>query len=207
MPNWVFNKIRFYGDQKEIEKLKAFVNTEETTFDFNKIVPMPKELNLDHGSTEVISTNCAIARRKGLNTCADLNAPWTNKMTFDEWANLGEKYLANLDKYGATTWYHWCCRNWGTKWNACEPIWHGDNFVSFNTAWSAPIEIYQKLTELFPDVAFEVEYADEDLGSNCGTISWSQKESFVWNSIDEFEFACEVWGYDVDEMRERYEDE
>lgn len=201
MPNWVFNKVKFYGEPERIEALKEFVKGEEYEFDFNKIIPMPEDLKLVAGSDETIARNCAAARKLGRTTCEELKKPWANSKTFDEWADLGDKYLSNIKKYGASTWYDWCWDNWGTKWNANEPYWQGMDFVSFNTAWNAPENIYKKLSELYPDVSFTVCFADEDLGSNCGTIEYDG-ENFYIEYEDNFEFACDVWGYDPEEMKE-----
>ena len=203
MPNWVFNKVHFYGNPEKIKEMRNFMETENNPFDFNKLIPMPEELNMTCGSDETIAIECATARRRGQSTCDEYEKfIYNQRKTFDEWADIGEKYLSNKEKYGYTTWYGWCCANWGTKWNACDAIWNGDDFVSFNTAWSVPLSIYEQLYKRFPEVSFEVEYADEDLGNNCGCVSWNPEGSFYWEVMDDFDFACEVWGYDPDEMRE-----
>ena len=44
----------------------------------------------------------------------------------------------------------------------------GNENLWFQTAWSAPHPILQKLSEMYPDITFEHEWADEDLGANCG---------------------------------------
>lgn len=204
MPNWVFNKVYFHGKEEKINVLKDFVKGKEFEFDFNKIIPMPEELNLTAGSEETIARSCAVARVNGKTTSDEFEKPWSKGKTFDEWADLGDKYISNIKKYKASNWYDWCWDNWGTKWNADEPYWEGDNFVSFNTAWNTPTPVYQRLSELFPDVTFMVEYADEDLGNNCGTIEYDGENFFV-NEENSLEFACEVWGYDPEELKEEYE--
>ena len=201
MPNWVFNKVRFYGEKEEIKELKDFVKGEEFEFDFNKILPMPEELNLTAGSEETIARSCAVARNLGKTTSEEFEKDWARSKTFDEWADLGDKYLSNLKKYKASTWYDWCWDNWGTKWNACDAFWSGDNFVSFNTAWNEPTPIFYKLSELFPKVTFMVEFANEDIGNDCGVIEYDG-ESFYVDHINSLEFACDVWGYDPEEFEE-----
>ena len=68
-------------------------------------------------------------------------------------------------------WYNWRIQNWGTKWNAYDQIkTEKPNELYFLTAWSAPSEIYEALTKKFPNLTIEVDYADEDIGCNCGKM-------------------------------------
>lgn len=56
-----------------------------------------------------------------------------------EMFSMGQIYVDNYKKYGATTWYNWCIDNWGTKWNALGTgKWIDDDTITFKTAWSAP---------------------------------------------------------------------
>ena len=52
-------------------------------------------------------------------------------------------------------WYQWRCNSWGVKWDfgleeGYDPIQvvNGEVVVSFNTAWSPPIEFYEHLVSL-----------------------------------------------------------
>lgn len=61
---------------------------------------------------------------------------------------------------------------WGTKWNACRPTAEPNaGRCQFETAWSCPMGVFVTLSERFPDDAITVSYADEDIGSNCGTFT------------------------------------
>ena len=67
----------------------------------------------------------------------------------------GAKYISNLVKYGASTWYDWAVGNWGTKWNAYgydNGVEMEDGKLKFLTAWAAPHPIMQKLSEMYPDI-------------------------------------------------------
>ena len=44
MPNWSSNTIRITGKKEEIDRLEAFVKSETSEFDFERIIPMPVEL-------------------------------------------------------------------------------------------------------------------------------------------------------------------
>lgn len=143
----------------------------------------------------------------------------------NEYYELGRTYVNNYNQYGAPTWYEWCTENWGTKWNACDCAWDVPSTVSemtepdaeasceirFQTAWSTPTPVMLRLSEMFPDVKIRVEYADEDLGANCGKyelLGGNILEDVEMDDCDDaFVFACNIWGYDPDEMRADYEDD
>lgn len=80
----------------------------------------------------------------------------------------GKIYLNNYVNYGCTTWYEWCTKNWGTKWNAYSNEQRDENTIEFETAWSNPEPVMLKLSEMYPDVTIEHWWADEDMGSNDG---------------------------------------
>lgn len=42
MPNFVQNRLTIYGQETEVEKCLLFCKSEDSDFDFDKIVPMPK---------------------------------------------------------------------------------------------------------------------------------------------------------------------
>jgi hypothetical protein len=65
----------------------------------------------------------------------------------------------NLKKYGYGNWYDFCVGEWGTKWDVgeqgCSDV-HDDGTMlhaHFDSAWSPPVDAYQKLEAL----GFEVE--------------------------------------------------
>lgn len=122
--------------------------------------------------------------------------------------DLGNQYIDNILKYGADSWYDWCNRNWGTKWNSSSTYILNDNEVEFDTAWSCPIGILKELSKQFSDVEIYVEYADEDIGSNCGWFT------LINGNFDEFvdmdgncEFAMRVKGYTEEDIKEYFEEQ
>lgn len=216
MPNHVTNTIRFNGSKEDVERIMAFVKSDESEFDFNKIIPMPEELNVESGSR---GEDGLEAYREYLRTGVqpkEITNKYGYKRTIeDETFELGKRYYDNIKKYGCTTWYDWCWNNWGTKWNAYD-IYVGDGEVIFNTAWNAPENVIRKLSELFQNVEIEHDYADEDIGYNCGKLTYISGEQyddtdFEDGSDEAIRFACEVTGYDYEEymedLRECYADE
>lgn len=119
--------------------------------------------------------------------------------------DVGKAYIDNILEYGHDTWYEWCIYNWGTKWNARECV-IGDDYLEFETAWSAPTPVITELSQRFPELIFHHEWADENLGFNCG--KQEVKNGLVILKChfesDEaaHEFACMLWGYDPDEFEE-----
>ena len=113
--------------------------------------------------------------------------------------DLGQK---ERERYGENNWYDWSVKNWGTKWNAYG---YDETFsytpgepLLFLTAWSAPHPILERLSEMFPDMEITHEWADEDIGNNCGRCSYlggERTEEWTPDFEEEaVEFACEVWG-------------
>ncbi len=85
--------------------------------------------------------------------------------------NLG---MAEREKYGKENWYDWSISNWGTKWNSYgyDPVYTPKEFdgehIEFQTAWSYPDPLIAALSKQYPDLQFEVIWADEDFGYNTG---------------------------------------
>ena len=89
---------------------------------------------------------------------------------------LGAIAIDNYVRYGAKDWYDWNCANWGCKWDAGDAdvnLHENELFISFSTAWAMPEPVFIKMVEMFPNLHFEGRWADEDIGSNCGTWTGS----------------------------------
>ena len=117
--------------------------------------------------------------------------------------NLGTQ---ELTKYGDNNWYDWSNANWGTKWNAYgydNGVELEDSKLKFLTAWAAPHPILQKLSEMYPDIKFEHEWADEDIGNNCGRYVYYDgkriEEYFPESQKDCLEFAAKVMDASLEE--------
>jgi hypothetical protein len=96
-------------------------------------------------------------------------------------------------------WYDWCIENWGTKWDVNDTFEDANGNIWFDTAWSTPHELICELSQRYPELIFEVEFADEDLGNNCGLYKFQNADEieFVSYGIKE---ACDIWGYDLSEV-------
>lgn len=97
-------------------------------------------------------------------------------------------------------WYNWNVENWGTKWNAYDVAWEdlddGRVQLNFDTAWSHPEPVITALSKKFPYEVLEVRYADEDLGSNCGT--YKIRDGIAYDGVidpggdEALELACDI---------------
>lgn len=198
MPNWVRHNVVIKGNKEEIARCYEQITKGENNFSFNNIIPMPKELNVDAGFMADIAEQWNKASDEGKKVIEDKNGITDNK---EKKAEL-QIYLDNIAKFGFPTWYEWSLHNWGTKWDACEAdcdCYEGTITITFETAWSTPVPIFMELSRQFPDLTTYVEYADEDLGCNCGTYTISNGQILEEESKD-LEFACEMWGISPEEL-------
>lgn len=129
---------------------------------------------------------------------------WTNPFDFEMIIPMPDHiYRGNLgkaeeEKYGeANCWYRWSINNWGTKWNSYSHEKINDTTIAFQTAWSFPDPVMLKLSKMFPKNKFFVRYADEDMGSNCGSIIFKNgvlfDENYFEYSAKSRAFAHRIW--------------
>jgi len=96
-------------------------------------------------------------------------------------------------------WYDWCIENWSTKWDASETFEDENGSICFDTAWSTPEGIICELSEKYPELIFEVQYADENIGQNCGIYKFQNASEIEFTAYG-IEEACDIWGYDISEF-------
>ncbi len=230
MPNHVTNIIEIKGDPARIKSLFEAIKHDEYglgSIDFNKLIPMPPELDIEEGSQT----------KRGLKAYQDfievytfngkkedfdlLNIPEKSEQAFlrvhpdidqTEW-KLGKQAFQNQQKYGIPTWYKWRTRNWGTKWNAYGyegGVQFDGKTLQFLTAWAPPTPIVEKLAAMYPDLDFVHQWADEDIGYNCGEIEYhngSPDGEFYPTGQEAVDYANGLWGfYGMDEYEDESED-
>lgn len=231
MPNNIINRLCLDGNKNDIKRLIERVKGKDSPLDFNKIIPMPKALDIEAGSR----TNKGLAAYRefisaytfdGAKNNPDLlNIPEKSENAFlrtrkdikrDEW-KLGKAAFQNQLRYGTPTWYEWRIANWGTKWSAYNVKVIDDKTIEFQTAWSHAMPVIQELAKQFPHVQFDYSWADEDLGMNVGKAEFEygelvSYEFFAGQSKCAYELAAELWGLDLaeegfvfDEEKQTYE--
>lgn len=215
MPNHVKNVIKMKG----ITNLPLFSKDEDGKryFDFNKLIPMPESMNLTSGSSETVAIMAALdAIKKSLGRCnvaiqfkglfnndleerikSHISSDWNKENTREELIELGLKYITNAALYGSTSWYDWCRKNWGTKWNAYSYEEISENEISFETAWCMPEPVVAKLAEMYPEAEIEHWWADEDMGNNSGYMHYENEETyggFDETDTEAYETYVKCWG-------------
>lgn len=196
MPNHITNRLEIIGEQSEVNKLKDAIRGKyedggDMFIDFNKIVPMPKELEItSDGWIMPIDNQFA----KGTSVKDHLDDMRKRNIRPEDLENF-IKGVRNYVKYGHATWYSWAVENWGTKWNAYGMKDHdqGENIIVFETAWSSPIDLIDKLSTMFPEVELKLTYADEDSGSNTGRLRFKSGKTLECNQPE----SQSREGYDI----------
>lgn len=222
MPNYVTNKVSLQGNHDDLVKAINSFSSEEQwgLIDFNKVIPMPESLNMEAGSrTDTGYTAYCdfieVYTLSGILKQDLLNIPEEREKAFlefrsdikqDEW-ELGKAAFQNKQRYGAKTWYEWCIENWGTKWNAVDAASSGfsgnEYAICFLSAWSAPIPVIQRISEINPDIEVTIRWADEDIGSNCGKYVFRggeiTEEYYPESKVEAIAYGEEILGVSVED--------
>lgn len=172
MPNWVTNQIKAPS-----HVVAAMVGT-EGRIDFNTMAPFPGPATFEGIYCDAETAAEAVlnvplsdhpliaALEQGNRQGIDLSK--LNDTSF-------EQFIGMLRNHRACGYLHdmdFARKVWGTKWNACEPQHDIEaGTASFETAWSCPRGVLIELSKRFPNEEIAVTFADEDIGSNCGTFT------------------------------------
>jgi len=180
MPNWCENDLWISGP--DVDVILEFVKTKGKEldktylFDFNEILPMPKELedtaesSFDNlgmfalGGPDVENSFSWVLRDEkiialGIKTLDELREHY--RKTFPQTLERGAISLRAYQATGFTSWYHWCNANWGTKWNSANAQVRRQKsalLFKFDTAWSPPLPVIAALAARFPKHKFTHKY-------------------------------------------------
>ena len=148
MPNWCYNRIEVYGDEDTVDQVKEIHDIFENYSDpFNRILPIPDFKNIPNDKGELPKLEQHLNK---------------DGSVFFETYNFPDG--TNDDR-----WYMWCVNNWGTKWDAGDvDIEYEDSEIlelEFDTAWSPPEGIMEKLREKYPELSFQCFYDEPGMES------------------------------------------
>lgn len=184
MPNWCTNSL--VAKKKVLRPLLTKDDEGNYNVDFNNLVPCPAIL---------------------MKTISGGDSYWDSSTPEDphartEMTEADKKFLR--DSFGATNWYDWCNNNWMTKWNAHDTYVEGFDYADdeeelccdFETAWSPPMPVIEKLASMFPAETFSMEYYDEGGAFSCRSVfAHGSEESTVdipWPYASDDEEESEV---------------
>jgi hypothetical protein len=176
MPQKFHNIVTVRGPE---DKRLSFISKcfSRNSFDFNKVIPMPEELDIPAGSQYMMGMMYIRAKAGDkLLKVFTLDDFYFNvekesnrlkAMNLLTPLELGQQALFNYEKYGYYTWLDWCYDKWGTKWNAFECVELAppsqDVYVfTFKTVWCPPVPVYRVLNEMFPELEFSCTGSDKE---------------------------------------------
>jgi len=177
MPNWVFNSLVVSGEQSELDKMVAQLNQPfvkhfpEHKFENGEIVWVADEQHYDNP----VFAFWNIVKPTDLEAYYGEEVYKKTNLTTEEFM---PEFIRSMRE--DNDWYHWNCRNWGTKWDVAvdnksdysdtrmEITDDGSVMYHFNTAWSPVGEVLLKLSEQYPTLEFDYEYEEEQgWGGSC----------------------------------------
>jgi hypothetical protein len=161
MPNHITNWVEIKGTKAQMAKLKKkvlkpFIAKDGTEtpievnqsieFDFNGIIKMPPELN-----NIVSPCTITLTQKEADKINKDYKKnKWVDKQSIKAITDVEAERRKR--EYGYVDWYDWAIANWGTKWDAYEAelLFQDDTHlaIKFNTAWSPPTTVFDKLEEM-----------------------------------------------------------
>jgi hypothetical protein len=205
MPNHITNRLTIKAKnparlQEVLDGIKGEPNGEndEHLIDFNRIAPILEELKGTSSPTRIITQDEYDEQEKRI---ANGDIPEIQKL-YGVSRSLTQALSNQYKKdFGYDNWYDWQINNWGTKWNAYSIRKISENIIEFDTAWSTPVDAMERLSEKFPDVEFQIEYADEDFGHNVGRynlLNGEDVDSYIpeGNSEEALMMALDISGND-----------
>ena len=162
MPNWCSNNLVLTHEDPAMIK-RAYDALERGEF-LEEFIPVPQQLKIVAG-------------------CVSDEA---------EQAKLEADTARNLEELGYGNWYDYCVGEWGTKWDVGE---QGNSDIHpegrmlhtfFDSAWSPPINAYEKLM----DLGFGVEAMYHE-GGMCYAGTWS-------DGVDDYVDLSELGADDIE---------
>ena len=98
--------------------------------------------------------------------------------------------------------YDWCIANWGTKWNACE-AYTDDGYSSFDTAWSPPLPVIEKLSKMFPTLRCVIRFEEGGMDFSGiyvfenGMVTDSKEGGYDDFPMSEHCYYCHACGMEI----------
>lgn len=210
MSSSVINQITFGSDTAARTAFQCMLHEMQAegqplgSIDFNKLIPMPQELDMRAGFvthmglkqyinflTESVVTAQATLFASEAERTAIIGAhlaKWGAVELKDPeaWA-LGKKAFQNLKKYGCPTWVEWSELNWGTRDNAfnCTALDSASDTMVFQTTDAAVPKIAAALSQKFPAQKITYYWTDEKSKQRLGQMVFQDGDAIEVRIPDE----------------------
>jgi len=178
MPNWCYNNMKITGKSVHLRKFVSDI-TIQVTEEKIKSDGTTEKCEVKHLSISDLYPCPEELRKYSAPFTGRISGESTSKeLTGDDLEKL-RNYL--MSAYGASDWYEWCCSHWGTKWGDTDtdltshPFDHSNPegqldeisdsdteiTLSYQTAWSPATGLVTHISELYPNLIFQVVSTEE----------------------------------------------
>lgn len=232
MPNYCESKLIISGSSQRIHQLEAERFTRENHLyflDFNKVIPMPKPLDIESGSNSSFAHELLYPKTNPGDMGDRVNKAWTwlafRPGSLPENSNkpedieglikllkqtergrqllyLGLRCERNLRLYGSIDWYKWRIGHWGTKWNCTDFSIEELGIYYLSTAWSPPTPVISELANLYPDLNFKLSSLEMGAWYACESFWVNGQALYEDYDLDVKEMAISTFGFIEEEFTE-----
>ena len=210
MENKIINKLEIIGSDDEVKEVRETLHGEpdenysERYIDFNKIIKMPEELNIESSCNGKLMQFLLFGEEDGIGIISHEEAQDKfNELDDDEkntGFNLACQYYSNIQKFGHANKYSWIKKNWRTLNNAFDQVSISENQLSFMTISNGVPYMIEKLSLRFPAVQFKYNWVHGSSEYKCTFVEGSFAEgSFVSiKESDFFQLPKEIYYQDIE---------
>lgn len=157
MPNWCEGDLTIWGSCKRLFEFKKFADDNGKVLTMEKFIPYPESFKVKDRQAEIFNKETEQMRLAGEDV--------SNRDYQKDGFNSGG--------------YEWCISNRGTKWDFVNPWYDEDHseivenleqdgtiVYHFDTAWSPPLPVILKMSEMFQGLEFELRYFEAGMSFN-----------------------------------------
>ena len=149
MPNHCHNRVTIYGSGNDTDETRAQIAKLKQIFEdencFGQIIPEPDWPNTPLAESDVRKYSFSEPRGKVGELPQYVDTQYGKSLRFVSTDHIDDR------------WYDWRVENWDTKWDCYDVVVTDDDpesvEIEFNTAWSPPEAICDKIREDYPAVS------------------------------------------------------
>jgi hypothetical protein len=145
MPNWVANRVSVRGSASEVERFEDTARQKPNIW-----------------TDEIYKTR--VESDEDIFSFANFIAPPQEAVDSGEYWGTHGFEKGEWVGHTPNNWYEFNTREWETKWDACEvsraEVSGGVDY-GFDTAWSPPEPVFRKMSEMFPELTFDIWWEEE----------------------------------------------